>query len=43
LIKILILHHTYILYVIHAIICILTDGNQIQIGFGFLNVNALIL
>ena len=30
-------------YVIHAIMCILTDGNQIQIGFGLLKVNALLL
>ena len=29
--------------VIHAIMCILTDGNQIQIGFGLLKVNTLIL
>ena len=27
------------IYVIHAIMCILTDGNQIQIGFGLLKVN----
>jgi len=31
------------IYVIHAIMCILTGGNQIQIGFGLLKVNALIL
>ena len=29
-------------YVIQAIMFILTDGNQIQIGFGFLKVNILI-
>ena len=34
-----ILHHMYMIYVIHAIMFILTDGNQIQIGFGFLKVN----
>ena len=27
------------IYVIHAIMCILTGGNQIQIGFGLLKVN----
>ena len=35
----LILHHMYIIYVIHAIMFILTDENQIQIGFGFQKVN----
>ena len=33
----------YMTYVIHAIMFILTDGNQIQIGFGFLKVNILIM
>ena len=38
--------NTYIasyMHVIHAIMCVLTDGNQIQIWFGLLKVNALIL
>ena len=40
--------NTYIASYIHSICnswnyCMLTDGNQIQIGFGFLKVNTLIL
>ena len=38
-IKIHILHHTFMIYVIHAIMCILTGENQIQNGFGLLKVN----
>ena len=38
-IKIPILHHTFMIYVIHIIMCILTGGNQIQNGSGLLKVN----
>ena len=42
-IKIHILHHTFMIYVIHAIMCILTGGNQIQNGFGLLKVKCVLL
>ena len=38
-IKIHILHHTFMIYVILATMCILTGGNQILNGFGLLKVN----
>ena len=38
-IKIPILHNTFMIYVTHAIMCTLTGGNQILNGFGLLKVN----